>query len=243
VGNKTTLTYTYDDAQRLSYVTDNLGNKISYTLDPLGKQTTVQSTDATGILAASVSHVYNNMSWRTNTIADNRNDTYGYDLAGNLISHKNAANNITLFNYDSLQRPVNTTNPDQGIIQTTYNSLDQTTQIKGTIGDTTQAGNIGQLTSINSPDVLQNYQYDTFGRLNLSSQTRAIQNNTAGFTGYTTQYTYNAGGQLAGITYLSGMKVDYQYANGQVINVLVNGIPYLINLQYNSLGALKKWLI
>jgi RHS repeat-associated protein len=306
------ITYTYDDAQRIILISDNLGNKINYTLDNLGNQKNIKTTDAAGILASEINHIYDDMSQRTQSISANHNNTYNYNTDGNVVSQKNATNNIIKIDYDSLKRPIITTNPDTGIITINYNPLDQITQIKGTVGDitqythdaldntgvitsqdtgktthqydkngnivsridalnnittytydtinrlktqtskegssilaydenaATQPGNIGQLTSINSPDVLQNYQYDAFGRLSLIKQTRAIQSNTTGFTGYTTQYRYTTGGKLAGITYPSGMTVDYKYTAGIVSSVLINGKAHLSQIKYNPLGALKS---
>ena len=52
------LNYAYDDAHRLTDVTDAAGNKIHYVLDNVGNRTSEQVTDASGNLASTVSRVF-----------------------------------------------------------------------------------------------------------------------------------------------------------------------------------------
>jgi len=52
------LTYGYDDAQRLTSITDNLGNKITYTLDNAGNRTNEAATDSGGGLRRNIDRVY-----------------------------------------------------------------------------------------------------------------------------------------------------------------------------------------
>lgn len=53
-----TLNYTYDDAHRLTDVSDAAGNKIHYVLDNVGNRTGEQVSDASGNLASTVSRVF-----------------------------------------------------------------------------------------------------------------------------------------------------------------------------------------
>lgn len=53
-----TLNYVYDDAHRLTDVTDAAGNKIHYVLDNMGNRTGEQVIDASGNLASTVSRVF-----------------------------------------------------------------------------------------------------------------------------------------------------------------------------------------
>jgi YD repeat-containing protein len=52
------LTYGYDDAQRLTSITDNLGNKITYTLDNIGNRTNEAATDISGGLRHNITRIY-----------------------------------------------------------------------------------------------------------------------------------------------------------------------------------------
>ena len=56
--DNSTLNYAYDDAHRLTDVTDAAGNKIHYVLDNVGNRTSEQVTDASGNLASTVSRVF-----------------------------------------------------------------------------------------------------------------------------------------------------------------------------------------
>ena len=57
-----TLNYAYDDAHRLTDITDATGNKIHYVLDNVGNRTSEQVTDASGRLASSVTRVYDQLN-------------------------------------------------------------------------------------------------------------------------------------------------------------------------------------
>lgn len=57
-----TLNYAYDDAHRLTDITDAAGNKVHYVLDNVGNRTSEQVTDASGQLASTVSRVYDQLN-------------------------------------------------------------------------------------------------------------------------------------------------------------------------------------
>ncbi len=57
-----TLNYTYDDAHRLTDITDAASNKIHYVLDNVGNRTGEQISDSSGTLASSVARVYDALS-------------------------------------------------------------------------------------------------------------------------------------------------------------------------------------
>ena len=54
----TLLTYGYDDAQRLTSITDAAGNTVTYTLDNIGNRKGEQLKDASGTLVRSISRAY-----------------------------------------------------------------------------------------------------------------------------------------------------------------------------------------
>ena len=57
-----TLNYAYDDAHRLTDITDAAGNKIHYALDNMGNRTGEQVSDASGQLASAVTRVYDQLN-------------------------------------------------------------------------------------------------------------------------------------------------------------------------------------
>jgi YD repeat-containing protein len=56
------LNYAYDDAHRLTDITDAAGNKIHYVLDNVGNRTSEQVTDVSAHLASTVSRVYDQLN-------------------------------------------------------------------------------------------------------------------------------------------------------------------------------------
>ena len=53
-----TLSYTYDEAHRLTDISDSAGNKMHYVLDNMGNRTSEQISDASGNLASTVTRVF-----------------------------------------------------------------------------------------------------------------------------------------------------------------------------------------
>jgi YD repeat-containing protein len=56
------VTYTYDDAHRLTAIVDSLGNSIAYTLDPMGNRVSEQVRDPEGALTRQTTRVYDALS-------------------------------------------------------------------------------------------------------------------------------------------------------------------------------------
>jgi YD repeat-containing protein len=56
--DRTTTTYSYDDAHRLTSIADSLGNKISYALDLTGNRIAEDRNDAAGQLTSRISRVF-----------------------------------------------------------------------------------------------------------------------------------------------------------------------------------------
>ncbi|NEK92494.1 MAG: RHS repeat protein, partial [Xanthomonas euvesicatoria] len=54
-------TFVYDQAQRLTDVTDTLGNTLHYVLDDAGNRLEEQTKDAQGTLKRSLSRIYNQL--------------------------------------------------------------------------------------------------------------------------------------------------------------------------------------
>ena len=52
------ITYHYDDAHRLTDITDNLGNMVRYSLDPMGNRVREEVLDSTGKLTRQIVRIY-----------------------------------------------------------------------------------------------------------------------------------------------------------------------------------------
>ena len=62
MADASTLNYAYDDAHRLTDITDAAGNKIHYVLDNVGNRTSEKVTDASGLLASTVTRVFDQLN-------------------------------------------------------------------------------------------------------------------------------------------------------------------------------------
>ena len=56
------LTYQYDDAQRLTKITDNAGNQTTYPLDAAGNRLQESLYDSTGVLTRQVHREFDSQS-------------------------------------------------------------------------------------------------------------------------------------------------------------------------------------
>ena len=107
-----TYTYTYDNANELTTVTENGTQVASYTYDLNGNRTGTGYTTTTG-----------------NEMTNSPGNTYTYDNAGNLISDNNGTT-ITTYTYDYRNRLTEVTQGGTIIATYTYNALNQRIGIK-----------------------------------------------------------------------------------------------------------------
>ncbi|MBB5944503.1 YD repeat-containing protein [Xanthomonas arboricola] len=83
----TFVTYCYDDAHRLTDVTDGAGNTIHYTLDPSGNRAKEDIKDASGNLTHTLSRLYNRIGQlATQATAEADPSDFSYDATGNRLS-------------------------------------------------------------------------------------------------------------------------------------------------------------
>jgi YD repeat-containing protein len=124
------LNYGYDPARRLTEISDNLGNRIVYTLDNMGNRTSEEVRDPANVLAQKRSRVYNALNRLFQELgAQNQTTEYGYDNQGNVLTVKDPLNHITANQYDPLNRLKQVTDPGSGITKYEYNGLDALTKV------------------------------------------------------------------------------------------------------------------
>lgn len=176
------LNYTYDAAYRLTDVVDNLGNRIHYTLDPIGNRLREETYDATydpatpGVgLKRSMTRVYNELNRLTKTLNANllptRDSTSfntgvdeGYDPNGNAVLSQDGLGVVTQQAYDGLNRLTKTMQDYQNPV-TDPETANTTTQYRydargnllevidpDTLSTTYAYDGLGNLTDIDSPD-------------------------------------------------------------------------------------------
>jgi YD repeat-containing protein len=199
------LNYDYDPAHRLTELSDNLGNRITYTLDVMGNRTAEQVRDPSSVLAQTRSREYNTLNRLFKEFgAQSQVTEYGYDNQGNVTSVKDPLNRITANQYDALNRLKQVTDPGTGVTQYSYNGLDALTSVtdpRSLVTGYTVDG-LGNLSQQASPDTgTTTNTYDAAG--NLLTQTDAKSQ--------TTTYTYDALNRVTQIVFHDGSRQVYVY--------------------------------
>ena len=87
-----TITYSYDAARRLTGIADDLSNRITYLLDPMGNRIKEDAKDPNGQLARTHSRAYDALNRLAQDIgAQNQVTQYAYDPNGNLTGITSSA--------------------------------------------------------------------------------------------------------------------------------------------------------
>jgi YD repeat-containing protein len=219
--DNSSLAYSYDSAHRLIGIADNLGNRITYTLDAMGNRTKEDVFDPASALAQTRRRVFNNLNRLFQEIgAQNQTTQYAYDNQGNLTSIDGAlagTADTTINAYDALNRLKQVTDPNGGVTQYGYNGIDQLVSVTDprTLATTYNYDGLANLNSQASPDTGTTANtYDAAG--NLLTQTDA--------KGQVTTYTYDALNRVKSITFQDGSKHIYAYDQG------TNGIGRLTSI-------------
>ncbi len=173
------LSYSYDDAHRLTGITDNMGNRIQYTLDTMGNRTKEEVFDAGNNLAKTQQREYDALSRLWQTLgAENQSTQYQYDAQGNLKQVIDPLLHTTHFQFDARNRWVGATDPANGLTQQTLNALDRVTQISDpkTITTSYSYNGFGDVTQETSADRgITKYTYDSAGNLKTVLDARGVK--------------------------------------------------------------------
>ena len=138
-------------------------------------------------------------------------------LGGNLKTRTDARNKVASYSYDALNR----------ISQIAYG--DQTV----TYGWDACPNGLGRLCGVTDGSGGTAYGYDSQGRV-----LKKIQ--VIGTVGLVTAYAYTAG-QLTGLTTPSGQTIAYDWANGRISAIRVNGVILLSGIEYEPFGPVMGW--
>ena len=227
------MNYTYDDARRLTDVTDGAGNHIHYTLDAAGNRTKEETFDASNTLKRSLSRSFNSLS-QILTVADALNRTVlsfnypdGHDALGNAV-HSSDANGVQKkLGYDGLNRLVSTISDYNGTNAATQNtqsisSFDASDNLEGisdpnSLSTTYDHSGLGDLTAVHSPDTgTTTYIYD--GARNKTQQIDA--------RGVVINYTYDALNRLTSSQYTdTSLNAAYHYDEANSVTGCAGSFP------------------
>jgi RHS repeat-associated protein len=199
------LLYTYDNAHRLTQISDGLGNKIVYTLDAMGNRTAENSYDPSNLLHYTHSRVFNSLNELYQDVnaagTANVTTTFGYDNNGNQLSIAAPLSRNTSKQYDALNRLSLVTDPANGNTYFGYDANDNLTSLKDPRNFTTGYSytGFGDLTKVVSPDTgTTNTTYDSGGNLATSTDAR----------GALASYSYDALNRVTSVAYSNGGVTD-----------------------------------
>lgn len=201
--------YTYDAAYRLTDITDNAGNKIHYTLDPVGNRKQEDTKTAGGTLRRTLSRMFNTLG-QLEVLKDASQNatTFHYDVNGNQDQVSDALLRSTTQAYDPLNRLSEKLQDVGGLaaeIKVEYNAFDQ-------ISKTTDPNNLttlyayngfGNQTKLTSPDTgVTDFTYNAAGQV----ATRKDANDVVAH-----RYTYDALGRLRAVFHTAAGPADVEY--------------------------------
>jgi RHS repeat-associated protein len=206
--------YTYDNAHRLTQISDGAGNSIQYTLDNMENRTAEKTYDPSNNLHRTHTRAYNalNELYQDVNAAGTSavTTTYGYDNNGNQTTINAPVSRNTTNVYDPLNRLSQITDPNSGNTYFGYDGEDNLTSVKDPRSLTT------------------NYAYNGFGDL-----TQQVSPDTG-----TTQNTYDSGGNLSTATDARNAVASYGYDKGNRVTSITykyNGVAdQTITFGYDS---------
>jgi len=141
------------------------------------------------------------------------NETRTYDNVGNLISKKDPNGNTITYTYDNLNRLTNTTYPDGTKANFAYD-------------------NNGNRVFMSNPNSTATFTYDARNRL--TSETWTIDGSQ-----YTVSYSYDAVGNLAGVTYPDGVSVSYSIDPVNRATGIKKSSTSIANITYTPSGKVN----
>ncbi len=172
--NGKTTTYAYDDADRLTSVTDAAtpGNVTTYGYDTESNLTSIQ--DANNHTTSFTNDAFGRVT-RT-TFPSGYIETYGYDANNNLTTKTDRKNQLITYTYDQLNRLTGKTYPDSTAVNYTYD-------------------NDSRLTQVSDPTGTYQFTFDNMWRL-----TQATTSYTFVARNFITSYSYDKASNRTGYT-------------------------------------------
>ncbi|MBX8489646.1 RHS repeat protein [Pseudomonas cichorii] len=206
------IKYTYDDARRLVGVKNQLGESISYTLDPMGNHTSETIADNSGAIVHLQQRVFDELGRLIKAVgADNQTRRYDYDLNDNQAGSTTARDHKTQQAFDALNRISKIVDPLQGVTAFSYNPDDKVTQVVDPRGVTTRytydsQGN--QISSVSADSGTSTFAYDEANNLIRSTDARGV----------VTDYGYDALNRLISKNYPATPALNIKFLYDQTAN-------------------------
>ena len=204
-----TLTYTYNDAQKLVRVTDNLGHRVDYAYDSRGNRTTESTYDPDGTLVRLVESAHDARNRVASLNSGGSLTQQIHDAIGNLVSQVDPNRNpATTHDYDALNRLIRTIDALGGATGYAYDPDNRLKQVTApnSVTTTYEYDDLGNLLQEQSPDRgTLAHSYDAAGNLVSTVDAR----------GAAVSYTYDALNRMTFVDYPGETEdMTYTYDNG-----------------------------
>ena len=216
--------YTYDAADRVTTVTDAMGNQRAYTYNAGGKITAIRDFDGN-----TAEFIYNPLGKvETYTDKEGQQVHFTYDKMWNIRSVTAPDHGRQEYFYDDDNHLVKQILPMGGVVKYAYDAAGNRTEMTDPEGNTTRYfyDAVNRLTEVLEPDGARTvYEYDREGNLvretNASGQTTSYTYDDLGrrtsvtnAAGATTSVFYNELGKAERICYPNGSSTVYEYEKG-----------------------------
>jgi RHS repeat-associated protein len=264
--NAAYLQLTWNDARRLTTITDNNGATVNYVRDAMGDVTSRTIKDSGGNTQLAQTATFDELGrFLTFVGAATQTWTYAYDRTSNEVSATDPRSNVHHWAFDSLNRLISETNEDSSVVSLTRNGKDEVTKytdprslatnyVRDGFGEIIQRASPdsgtavyqynpqGKVTSITDGNgIVTNLAYDNAGRL-LSKQYPASTGENISYTWDSTAGGNNGKGRITEIDDASG-SVKWSYDKlGRIVQETKTtaGIAYTIGYAYDSAGNISQ---
>ncbi len=221
------LNYDYDTSNRLVAISNNLGEKISYTLDNAGNRLSQTIRDSGYSLRYSMTRAYDELSRVMEVVgAEGQTTHINYDVNNNAVQSINPRNYTSHNTYDPLDRLTHTTDANSGVTQFGYDNQDRLTTVTDANGHITAYiyDAFDNVIEQRSPDTgITTYSYDSANNRIRMTDARGI----------TVNYTYDAINRLTHIHYPDYPEENVTYEYDRLMDTngnLIHGIGRLVNI-------------
>ena len=232
----TSIMLAYDDARRLTRISDGLGSYIEYTLDTEGNRLSENIYDSSATLAKTLSQTFDVYNRLDVTSQANEKTDYQFSPDGTLAREMDGKNAVKSYSYDELKRLLVTTQDDGGLDAVTrysYDASDNITSVIDPVNGNTgyQYDDLGNLVGRSSPDTgTVVFSYDEDGN--------QIRKRDA--EGYIQVYSYDELNRLTGVDApgtvddITFVYDNCQQGSGRLCSVLTSETT--VDYSYDSFG-------
>jgi RHS repeat-associated protein len=207
-------TWIHDELDRLDTIVDPALQLTDFSYDAQDNLLSVLDPRA-----LTTSYAYNGFGEQSSQVSpDTGTSSSPRDAAGNIDAATDARNKTADYAYDALNRVTAIAHADETVI----------------MGYDAGANGRGRLTSMTDGAGSTSWSHDAVGRTTERSQTTDSVTLDVG-------YGYDLYGRLSTLTTPSGQTLTYEYTNGQLSGLKVNGVWILNQVAYQPFGPIKSW--